>query len=318
MEDIIKKYFRNINFIFFTLIFLFYFIESYIYVRSDYTYTVCFVLIATLGVSHGALDAEQGRKMFAIKYRFWKPIFYFVYLTLVILVFFGWYLNSVISLIIFLIIAAFHFGKEDLEIYLKKDFVLKFILFFLKGSLIILLPLYFNFYDTIKIFNEILFVYNFILITPFVAKIFLSINLILQSLLFIYVFYIRQISLFDFLNIIFEITSIIFLFYLFKPIAAFTMYFCFMHSFKNISILSFELNNNILLGFKKFFKKAFPLTIITFFSLIVLLLLIGQNETWNSAIQKVIFIGLASLTLPHVILHFLSENFFNNKKFSKF
>ena len=64
-----------------------------------------------------------------------------------------------------------------------------------------------------------------------------------------------------------------------------------------------DLNN----GFKIFLKKALPLTIITaIFSFIVLYLL---NNTYNfdSSILKIIFIGLASLTFPHILLEYLIE-----------
>ena len=70
----------------------------------------------------------------------------------------------------------------------------------------------------------------------------------------------------------------------------------------------FELNaNNLFNGLKIFIKKALPLTILTaIFSLICLYLL---NNTYNfdSSIIKIIFIGLASLTFPHILLEYLIE-----------
>ena len=60
-------------------------------------------------------------------------------------------------------------------------------------------------------------------------------------------------------------------------------------------------------GFKIFVKKALPLTIITaIFSTIGLYLL---HNTYNleSSILKIIFIGLASLTFPHILLEYLIE-----------
>ena len=59
---------------------------------------------------------------------------------------------------------------------------------------------------------------------------------------------------------------------------------------------------------KTFFKKALPLTFIT------AVIFIGSgwaitlnNYSLDSAILKVIFIGLASLTFPHILLEYLVE-----------
>jgi len=62
-------------------------------------------------------------------------------------------------------------------------------------------------------------------------------------------------------------------------------------------------------GFRLFVKKALPLTILTaVFSLIALYLLSYSNNL-NGAILKIIFIGLASLTFPHILLeYFLEKN----------
>ena len=69
-----------------------------------------------------------------------------------------------------------------------------------------------------------------------------------------------------------------------------------------------ELDNHDLgLGFKKFLKKALPLTILT--AIVSLIGLYFLNNTYNldSSILKIIFIGLASLTFPHILLEYLLE-----------
>ncbi|NCU74251.1 MAG: hypothetical protein EBV85_03440, partial [Candidatus Fonsibacter lacus] len=65
----------------------------------------------------------------------------------------------------------------------------------------------------------------------------------------------------------------------------------------------------LLKGLKIFFKQSLFLTLLTFFILFFgLIFLINFNFFENSA-EKVIFIGLASLTLPHIILHYFSEKY---------
>ena len=60
-------------------------------------------------------------------------------------------------------------------------------------------------------------------------------------------------------------------------------------------------------GFKIFVKKALPLTIITAIFYVIGLYLLNNTYNFESAILKIIFIGLASLTFPHILLEYLIE-----------
>ena len=92
-----------------------------------------------------------------------------------------------------------------------------------------------------------------------------------------------------------------------NPIAAFTLYFCFLHSVRHSFSLMFELNKNIKKGFVLFFKKALPLTIITSLVFLITLFFLNNYNELNKSIYMVIFIGLASLTFPHILLEYLIE-----------
>tara|TARA_B110001452_G_scaffold159343_1_gene132589 strand:- start:287 stop:523 length:237 start_codon:yes stop_codon:yes gene_type:complete len=69
-----------------------------------------------------------------------------------------------------------------------------------------------------------------------------------------------------------------------------------------------EINNK---SFKKslviFLKKALPLTTVTALGFLIAIFLLNEYYLLNSAIIKVIFIGLASLTFPHILLEYLLE-----------
>ena len=59
----------------------------------------------------------------------------------------------------------------------------------------------------------------------------------------------------------------------------------------------------------KFLKKALPLTILTAIFCVISLFFLNNIYDLNSSILKVIFIGLASLTFPHILLeYFLEKN----------
>ena len=68
-----------------------------------------------------------------------------------------------------------------------------------------------------------------------------------------------------------------------------------------------KLNKNIKKGFLLFFKKSIPLSIITAFLYLLSLYFLSNSYELNESIYKVIFIGLASLTFPHILLEYLLE-----------
>jgi Brp/Blh family beta-carotene 15,15'-monooxygenase len=130
----------------------------------------------------------------------------------------------------------------------------------------------------------------------------------MQSLFYLYFYLKKKLNINDFSSIIFGIFLIIIIFYLFTPIVAFTLYFFFMHSLKNILLISNELNPNLFRGFQMFIKQSLFLTLITFFILFISLFFLIKFDILENTIEKIIFIGLASLTLPHIILHYIAEN----------
>ena len=94
----------------------------------------------------------------------------------------------------------------------------------------------------------------------------------------------------------------------FEPLLAFTIYFCFLHSIRHSLSLIKEMNNkNIKKGSAIFLKKALPLTVVTALGFLISVFLLNEYFLLNSAIIKVIFIGLASLTFPHILLEYLLE-----------
>ena len=103
-------------------------------------------------------------------------------------------------------------------------------------------------------------------------------------------------------------TNIILLNVFLSPLVAFTIYFCFLHSVRHSLSLIYEIeSNNFKLGLNKFIKKALPLTLITLLLFIATLYFLTNYYVFNDAILKVIFIGLASLTFPHILLEYLVE-----------
>ena len=94
----------------------------------------------------------------------------------------------------------------------------------------------------------------------------------------------------------------------FSPLVAFTIYFCFLHSVRHSFGLIYEMDKkNFKAGLNKFVKKALPLTVVTGEFFILSVYILTNYYVLDDAILKVIFIGLASLTFPHILLEYLIE-----------
>ena len=286
------------TYIFFGLSVIFAFINFTL--DLEYISIICFFLISTIGVSHGALDHEKGKKIIKLFKLKKIELFYLAYVSLSLIIILLWSIAPIITLIIFLIVASYHFGKEDSVFGKIKYNHFSNILFFFKGSIIVLAPLYFSQVETFEIFKILNvnvktinqdFLLALILLSLF-SNFLLKKNVLIHSI---------------------DTLSIIIINWAFSPLVAFTIYFCFLHSIRHSFSLIYEINkNNFKKGSDLFIKKALPLTMLTGLLFLISLYMLNNYFLLNSAILKVIFIGLASLTFPHILLEYLLEK--NEKK----
>jgi len=269
---------------------------------------ICLFLILSIGISHGALDNEKGKK-FNQLYNIKKSYFFYLIYSLIgigIIIF--WLFFPTVSLILFLIVASYHFGKEDTGFLINNKNASNLILYFLKGSLIIIAPLMFHFVETINIFKLLLVDNeNFYLFLNFIEDNSIILIALFISFLSNLYYFLKDFKIINIL-IFLDFFSIIVLNYFLTPLIAFTVYFCFLHSLRHSISLIAELNeNNFKSGAITFISKAIPLTALTAILYIISLYLLSNYYQLNDAILKVIFIGLASLTFPHILLEYLLE-----------
>ena len=277
-------------------------VTSFDYFRNNLFLFTSLVLVASIGVSHGALDNMKGAKLIKILRMKSMVTFYIGYSAISILVICIWLMSSTFLLFFFLLVASYHFGKEDSEFLFQSQRIPLDILFFLKGSLIILAPLLFHYSETINIFNAIgmsteLFIFedNSFIISAFFVSIISSITIV-----FIAKNFYASILIID-------LFAILILNYFCQPLFAFTLYFCFLHSVRHSITLMQDLDQDFSKSTLMFIRKCLPLTIVTASLFVVAFIFLMGEYDVNNSINKVIFVGLAALTFPHIILEYILE-----------
>ena len=114
------------------------FLSAFEFLRDNNLLILWLFLILSLGISHGALDHIKGKKLLKLLNYKSTSIFYISYILIGISIILLWLLISTIVLLIFLIVASYHFGKEDSEFINGKSNLD--LIYFFKGSLVITAP----------------------------------------------------------------------------------------------------------------------------------------------------------------------------------
>ena len=262
----------------------------------------CLFLILILGISHGALDNIKGKKLFKLFGYKSNIYFYLTYILISILIILSWLVFPNTVLFIFLVVASYHFGKEDTVFSFKRKFLISEFLFFLKGSSVILVPLLLKRAETIEIFRILNF--NVFELSIFTDQ-FLIVTLFLSFLSSLYISQKKNANLIGIM--VMDFFSLFILNFFLTPVLAFTLYFCFLHSIRHSIKLIFELDKSIKSGLRKFISRAIPLTLVTGVIFLLAIFFLNNFYKLDEAIYKVIFIGLASLTFPHILLEYLLE-----------
>ena len=144
MSNKIKKINLNHSFIFFFVVNIF---CTLIFKLNNLNIssTLCLLLILIIGVSHGSLDHIKGRKLLKLFNINSTYIFYITYILISLTVITTWMLLPSMTLILFLIITSYHFGKEDTQLLISDGSYFTTMIYFFKGFIIILVPLFFYF-----------------------------------------------------------------------------------------------------------------------------------------------------------------------------
>ena len=96
------------------------FISAFAFFRDNNLTILCLFLILTLGISHGSLDNIKGKKLLKILNIKSMSKFYIGYALISLFIILIWIIFPDSLLLMFIIVAAYHFGKEDTNFKKRK------------------------------------------------------------------------------------------------------------------------------------------------------------------------------------------------------
>jgi beta-carotene 15,15'-dioxygenase len=238
---------------------------------------IIFVIIMSLGVSHGASDSIVIWNAYSnIKTR---AIAFLVYISIVFLGLFVWFQSPALGLVSLILMSIIHFGESDLT-YLKKVSQMMKVSW---GFAMTLLPVIFFENDVKKIFDVLV---NFE-INP---NVFLALKILTLFFSFSFLFLIytsniitRKDKIFLFLEFLITLILASFL----QPLFWFAFYFCFLHGIR--ALINIGINSLRDLLFLIIF--TLPVTLFAYFVLF---------ENLRIEYLNIIFSILMALTISHM------------------
>lgn len=258
---------------------------------SIYFFIISMALVVVFGVPHGALDVLFARQTYGLaNFKSWLK-FLTTYTAVSAAIIFVWLLIPNGFFIAFLILSVIHFSA-DLNISGFNRLKLTY------GLSIIVMP-------SLRYSAELTSLYG-MMIDIEVAQ-----NLVRACQFFIY-----PVALLLVLQLLsktisprtkLEILSVVLLMTALHPIFAFTLYFCFMHSARHLIRSHFFLAQCS----KETFLKALLLPTIAVIFAGTIIWFFTFTQSLEADLIRIIFIGLAALTVPHAWVlkksNFLSE-----------
>ena len=234
--------------------------------------------IALAGVPHGALDPLIARNEGMYKTASGQFLFAGAYLLVALLVIGVWLLAPKEMLVFFLIVSAFHFGRDQAFWMLGAPY----------GMFVLAIPAWFHPEQVAQIFSYILFgqdptgIVTLLQMAGIAAAFFLVLGIDTWNQWFAL-----------------ELLALLVAAFIFPPIFYFALFFVLLHSWRH---LSFEFRRLASSERPVIFKNLLSYTALTFLLAGLAYAFFENLETVEQAVYQILFIGLAGLTVPHMML----------------
>jgi Brp/Blh family beta-carotene 15,15'-monooxygenase len=262
------------------------------------------VFVVLTGIPHGALDHEVAKQSSRLNQLNFSAVhFYIRYLTPMLVYGVCWFLLPTISLYIFLLLSAFHFGETDLPIPADQSSFTIIVLQTSYGLLVLFLILFLNLDEVLPIVDQIN-IFSPSLIRFLKSPTAASYSLIGASLFFLIAlvaYFIAQKQITKMIKRIAILLAIVTIsaVTLSLPIS-FAIYFGLWHSIISLENIRLHLSVSAKkeMTWLKLIAKCIPFTLFSFIGIFALIFFFDLNKNIDLFLMG-LFIGISILTLPH-------------------
>lgn len=251
------------------------------------TLTVLLLGVVLLGLPHGALDPLVARKAFATRGRYNSLTFYALYLFAVLLYAFLWMKQPTLGLAGFLLISAYHFGTD----WYPRGMIVTRLGY---GLTVVTLPAILHSTAEARIFAMLGTQHAQTLVD--ISRVLAPLAVLLGITGTILQYKQSSKDLLEFLAIIAGAL-------LLEPLVFFTCYFSLLHSPRHLLETAQDLG---FTSFQSIARKSLPVLIATL-ALACLFYLTLPTAAMTDRVVMTVFIGLAALTVPHMLLETLAS-----------
>ena len=246
--------------------------------------------VVVIGLPHGAFDGAIAAHLGYIKRPHFLMRFLLLYILMTALIVALWLAFPIVSLIVFLLISALHFGFSDAR---AKCGWSRRVQVVVHGGVVVLGISQFHKSEVDKIFGYL------IGHDPAIVWVAIDMASIVFGAFFI-IYAWHALWNLRWRHGFIELTLLLLVFVIFPPLVGFALYFCCVHSLRHFLVLWRSLQ--IVFQNNNFYFQAITFTICSWIMGGVAYWWCTDQMSGETALLRVIFIGLAALTVPHMVL----------------
>ncbi len=261
-------------------------------------------LLPVSGIPHGALDYHLGSKTLEHRLgRRWLVWFLAIYLIGMLGVIAVWIAQPVLSLYAFLLLTLFHFGTGDAIPMRQTPSMFRITETIARGGMVITFPALAARPEVIELFSFLIPESDAVILVSRLAQIAPLVSACVLLTIGWGLFELARFREPVALGRVVELTVIALIFIQLPPLLAFTIYFSLLHSLRHMmAVADWKPGRTFFIYLFDVYRLALPLTIVTVVMGAVAYLLLSGLAFDMTQLMRVVFIGIAAMTYPHVLL----------------
>jgi len=246
------------------------------------------VAVAMVGIPHGGLDHRFGRVILRPRFGpMWWLVFLAGYLSVAGVVIAGWFLMPAITVVLFFVISAWHFGdkhdgRQPLNVVL--------------GGMVIWIPLLFR-------PNEVTGLLYCVIPNGNLEQVGAGVKMAQPLLWSIAIFFIGCLLFEVSVDAVGRKVAFAILFATLPTLASFTLYFCGWHSMRELAGLANQADpSRPWRGLRLVLLAAAPMSAMAVLATAFVAAVFAGDRELEPVLVQAVFLGLSAVAVPHILL----------------